>query len=363
MNIRILLMLISFFLSIITGFVIARSQSDQSFDQKSSKDKVLIGFSLDTLKEARWQKDRAIFVEAAEKLGAEVLVQAANSDDSRQIQDIEALISSQVDVLVIVPHNGRAMATAVEKAHQAGIPVIAYDRLIRDSEVDLYLSFDNVKVGEMQAQFLLDRLPGNRGKIIRVYGSKTDNNALLFKLGQDNILQPHIARGTIQVLHEDWAENWKPENGKKITNAAITQYGNQFEAILAANDGTAGGAIQALLEEFEEKGVKEKIIIGQDAELVACQRIVAGLQTMTIYKPLKHLATKAAELAFRMAKGKVIIAQQSVFNGKVEVPSILLEVQVVTKDNMIDTVVKDDFHKYEEIYRSIPEEQRPKRSR
>ena len=143
MSIRSLLMVVSFVLSVLTGFVISQSQVVPS---SKTDDKIVIGLSLDTLKEARWQKDRDIFVAHARELGAEVLVQAANSDDTTQMQNVEALISRGVDVLVIVPHNGTAMAKAVEKAHEAGIPVISYDRMIKNCDVDVYISFDNVKV-------------------------------------------------------------------------------------------------------------------------------------------------------------------------------------------------------------------------
>ena len=143
---------------------------------------------------------------------------------------------------------------------------------------------------------------------MRIYGAKTDNNALLFKQGQDNVLEPYIERGDIEVVHEDWAEDWKPENAKRIVNAAITAHGARFDAVLASNDGTAGGAIQALLEE----GLAGKVLVtGQDAELVACQRIVDGTQAMTIYKPLQTLAQGAAELAVRMASGKAVVAPQT----------------------------------------------------
>ncbi|WP_372366955.1 sugar ABC transporter substrate-binding protein [Candidatus Uabimicrobium sp. HlEnr_7] len=343
MSIRSLLMVISFVLSILIGLIISQNQVTPPSNRDNQ---IVIGLSLDTLKEARWQKDRDIFVSYAKELGADVLVQAANSDDTTQMQNIEALISRRVDVLVIVPHNGKAMAKAVEKAHEAGIPVIAYDRIIQDCDVDVYISFDNVKVGEMQATFLLDSL-SNHGKIIRIYGSKTDNNAFLFKKGQDNILEPYIKKGMIEVIHEDWAEDWKPENGKKITNAAISLHGENFTAVLAANDGTAGGAIQALTEE----GLAGKImVIGQDAELVACQRIVQGTQSMTIYKPLKKLAQRAARLAIDMAKRKVIVAQESTDNGKINVPTIAIDVQAVTKKNMEQTIIKDGFHDRKDIF-------------
>ena len=182
----------------------------------ASKDKPVIGLSLDTLKEERWQHDRDTFIAAAEKLGASVIVQSANSDDTRQVRDVESLISRGVDVLVIVPHNGSAMTRAVKSANEAHIPVIAYDRLIMNCAIDYYLTFDNVKVGEAQAGYAVAHLPPDRpARIVRIYGAPTDNNAKMFKQGQDNILDPLIKAGKIEVLHEDWALDWKPENGKK----------------------------------------------------------------------------------------------------------------------------------------------------
>ena len=243
------------------------------------------------------------------------------------------------------------MAAAVRKAHENDIPVLAYDRIINDADLDLYLSFDNVRVGEMQAKYLLEHLPTpGKGRIVRIYGSKTDNNAVMFKQGQDNVLKPYIDRGDIIVIHEDWAEDWKPENGKKIMDAAITKHGDSFDGVLVSNDGTAGGAIQALLE----AGLAgKKIVTGQDAELVACQRIVNGTQSMTIYKPLKVLATKAAEVAVQMGRGRIVVANQTVNNGKIEVPSVLSDVITVTKDNIDETVIKDNFHPKQEVYRGV----------
>ena len=243
----------------------------------------LIGLSLDTLKEERWQRDKAAFEAKAADLGVDLLVQAANSDDTRQMQDVQALISRHVGVIIIAPHNGAAMAKAVTLAHEAGIPVISYDRLISGADEDLYVSFDTVRIGEMQAQAMLTALKGRRpARIVRIYGAKTDHNSFLMKDGQDKILGPLIAKGDVKVVHEDWAQDWKPENAKKIMNAALTTHGHEIDAVLAANDGTAGGAIQALSEE----GLAGKVVvIGQDAELVAIQRIAAGTQTATIYKP------------------------------------------------------------------------------
>lgn len=348
MKLRISLVVLSCFLSITTGLVLSRSGSAKSAAPRRTKP--LIGLSLDTLKEERWQRDRDTFVHRASELGAEVQVQSANSDDVRQLADVQDLITKGVDVIVISPHNGDAMAKAVNLAAEAGIPVIAYDRLIRNCDLDLYMTFDNVRVGEMQGRFLAESLaksrPGKK-RILRIYGAKTDNNAVLFKQGQDQALAAYLQNGQIEVVHEDWADDWKPENGKKITNAGLNVAGNSIDGMLASNDGTAGGSIQALIEE----GLAGKVLVtGQDADLAACQRIVAGTQSMTIYKPLKQLAETAAEYAVKMAQHHPVIATGHLDNGKISVPTVQVDVIAVTKDNMRETVVRDGFHSEKEIY-------------
>ncbi|MFA6961284.1 MAG: substrate-binding domain-containing protein [Opitutaceae bacterium] len=313
----------------------------------ASKANPVIGLSLDTLKEERWQSDRDTFVAAAEKLGAKVIVQSANSDDTRQVRDVESLITRGVDVLVIVPHNGAAMTRAVKSANQAKIPVIAYDRLILNSKIDLYLTFDNVSVGEAQANWALANLPKDRTlRIVRIYGAPTDNNAKLFKQGQDNVLDPLIKSGKVEVVFEDWALDWKPENAKKIMNAAITKGGREIDAVLAANDGTAGGAIQTLLEE----GLAGKVLVtGQDADLAACQRILRGTQSMTVYKPVKKLAELGAATAVAMARGESPKTTATLDNGSIQVPSIFEKVIAVDKSNLMDTVVADGFHSADKV--------------
>ena len=351
MSIRGLLMVISLILSVIIGLVLARGGSGGAAKVDANRAPV-IGLSLDTLKETRWQTDRDLFVKRATELGAKVQVQSANSDDSVQLRDVQTLLTAGVNVLVVVPHDGTAMAKAVTLAREAKVPIIAYDRMIRDNPPDVYLSFDNVRVGQLQGEFVLERL-GGRGNIVRIYGAKTDNNAALFKQGQDMALEKAIKSGDIKVIHEDWAEEWKPENAKRIVNAAVTANpGVKIDAVLASNDGTAGGAIQALSEE----GLAGKVLVtGQDAELVALQRIVGGTQAMTVYKPLKQLAPKAAEVAVDLARGKPVVANGVVNNGKADVPSVLSDVTVVTKDNYMQTVVADGFYTREEILRGSAE--------
>jgi D-xylose transport system substrate-binding protein len=344
MKFRLGLVVFSLALSLLIGLTLRRGAGVAA----AGPHRPLIGLSMDTLEVERWQHDRDLFVARAKELGADVLVVSANSDDARQVHDIEGLLSNKVDALVIIPHDGAAMAKGVRMAHDAHAPVLAYDRLILNCDLDLYLTFDNVKVGELQAGYLVDKLKGRKARIVRLLGSKTDNNAFLFKQGQDNVLNPAIARGDIEIVHEDWCDGWRPENAKKVLNAAITQGGRNIDAVLCSADILSGGAIQVLLEE----GLAGKVLVtGQDADLASCQRIVEGTQAMTIYKPLKHLATRAAELAVNMARREIIVAREELDNGKVKVPSIFLQVQVVDKDSMESTVIADGFHQRDEIYK------------
>ena len=316
---------------------------------------VRIGFSLDTLKEERWQRDRDLFVAKAKELGAETLVQAANSDDALQLQQAENLLTQGIDVLVVVPHNAETSAAIVELAKKQGVPVISYDRLIRHADVDLYVSFDNLRVGEMQARYLLDRAPA--GNYVLIEGAPTDNNAHLYHEGHMKVLGPAVKSGKVKIVLEQWAREWLPSEALKHTENALTQANNQVAAVVASNDGLAGGVVQAL----EEQGLAGKVLVsGQDADLAALQRIVEGKQTMTVYKPIKLLAERAAEAAVRLARGEKVETNGVLNNGRKDVPSILLDPIVVDKNNIVDTVVKDGFHRLEDIYRNVPRDQWPR---
>ncbi len=261
-----------------------------------------------------------------------------------------SLLAGGVDVLVIALHNAQAMARAVDLAHAQGVPVVSYDRLIKGAVPDLYLSFDNAAVGRLQGQYVVDQLGrvGHRPlRLVRVYGAKTDNNAVLYKDGQDGAIDPHVANGDVVVVGADWAEDWKAENAKRIVNAALTAAGRDVDAVLASNDGTAGGAVQALAED----GLAGRVIVtGQDAELVACRRIVQGTQAMTVHKPNKRLATRAAEMAVLLGQGRSVVATTTVDNGSAEIPSVLFPSVVVTRDNLDQTVIADGFHTHAEVY-------------
>lgn len=316
--------------------------------------KIRIGLSMDTLKEERWQKDRDIFIAEAKKLGAEVLVQAANSDDALQISQAENLLSQGVDVLVVIPHNAEACATIVESAHKSKVPVIAYDRLIRNSDVDLYISFDNEKVGFFQASYITKLVP--TGTYVYIGGSPTDNNAYMFKAGAMKVLDPLIKEGKIKLAYDQFTNDWKPEVAQSNMENALTLLNNKVDAVVAANDGTAGGVIQALAD---QKLAGKVPVSGQDADLAACQRIVEGTQAMTVYKPIRVIAKAAAEAAVKMAKGEKVAANMKVNNGKIDVPFLALEPISVDKNNMYEAVIKDGFHKLEDVYRNVPKKDWP----
>lgn len=318
--------------------------------------KITIGFSMDTLKEERWQRDRDLFVARCEELGAKVLVQAANGDDALQNAQAENLLTQGVDVLLVAPHNAKTAAVIVDSAHRMGVPVIAYDRLIRDADVDLYVSFDAVRVGEMQAEYLVKRKP--QGNYVLIGGAPTDNNALLFREGQMNVLKPLVDRGDIKVVSDQWAKDWQAVEALKIMENALTRSNNQVDAVVVSNDGTAGGAIQALAE---QKLTGKVLVSGQDADLAACQRVAAGTQSMTVYKPIKKLAWKAAEVAVLLArKQPAPEATRTVPNGRKDVPSILIAPIAVDRDNLMQTVIADGYHKLEDVYKDLPKDQWPK---
>ncbi len=305
-----------------------------------------IGMSIDDLRLERWQKDRDIFVKKAEELGAKVFVQSANGDATAQISQIENMINRNVDVLVIIPFNGEVLGNIIAEAKREGIKVLAYDRLINNADLDFYVSFDNEKVGELQAQSIVEKVP--EGKYFLMGGSPVDNNAKLFRKGQMKVLQPLIDSGKIKVVGDQWVDSWLAEKALQIMENALTANKNNIDAVVASNDATAGGAIQAL----SAQGLAGKVAIsGQDADLAGIKRIVEGTQTMTVYKPITKLADKAAEIAVQLGKDGKTEANAQLNNGLKDVPAYLLDPIAVTKDNIEATIIKDGFHSKEAIYK------------
>ncbi len=316
--------------------------------------KIKVGFSMDTLKEARWQRDKELFEKRIRELGGEVLTTVANGSDADQINQCENLLTQGVNVLVIVPHNGEALSNVVVAAKRQGVPVISYDRLIKNADIDLYASHQVVKIGELQAQYALDKVP--QGNYLLIGGSPTDNNALLLREGQMKVLKPAVDAGRVKIVADPFAREWQANIAQNLTENALTQSGNNIQAVVVSNDGTAGGVVQALLAQGL---AKKTIVTGQDADLAALQRIAAGTQSMTIYKPIQPLAYGAAEAAMKLARKETIATADKINNVTKDVPSLLYEPVVVDQNNIMSTIVKDGFQTYDAIYANVPETNRP----
>ena len=307
----------------------------------ASKEKPVIGFSIDDLRVERWARDRDYFIAAAKGLGAEVSVQSADGDSAKQVAQIENLISKKVDVLVIVPKDQSTLTNVLKEAKKAGIKVISYDRLIKSPDVDMYISFDNERVGYMQGEALMKALP--KGNVYVMSGDPGDNNAKLFKAGALSEIDPFVKKGDIKILGEQSVKDWLPANALTIAENVLTQHQNKIDGFLGPNDGTAGGIIQALAG---QKLAGKVPVTGQDAELAACKRILAGTQTMTVYKSLRLIATEAAKVSVALVKGEKINFKAEKAEGGIE--QILLDPIVITRENM-DLLVKDNFYTKEQL--------------
>ncbi|MGG4034041.1 D-xylose ABC transporter substrate-binding protein [Paenibacillus cisolokensis] len=324
----------------------ARTPDEKTEEGRSVTGPVKIGFAMDTLIEERWPRDRELFRQAVESLGAEVEITVASGDDALQIKQAETMISEGVDLLVIVPHDAEATAAIVKKAHAAGIKVMAYDRLVKNAEIDFYVSFDNEKVGELQAKAITALVP--KGRYVYIGGAETDYNAHLIKKGVFKVLQPLIDSGDITVVYDQWTADWVPTNAQTNMESALKANRNRIDAVIAANDATAGGAVAALAAH----GLAGRIpVAGQDADLPAARRIAEGTQTMTVYKPIRTLAETAAGLAVAMARGEQVEADLMLNNGKIEVPSVLLSPIAVDRSNIEETIIADGFHSWDDVFR------------
>lgn len=308
--------------------------------------KPVIGLLMDTIERERWAKDRDLFVEKVEELGGSVIVKVADSDASVQFQQALELFNEGIDALVIIPVDKTVAAGIVKTAKKTQIPVLAYDRLIWDCDLDFYISTDNIQIGEKQAEYLTKAKP--EGNYVLIGGPTKDNNSVQLYLGWMNVLQPLIDKGDIEITSNTFVEEWEPEQGYQIVKNLL-EAGEQIDAIIAGNDALASGAIQAL-HEYDMDG--EVLIAGQDADINAIRNIVFGNQTITVYKPLESMAFNAAAAAVKLAKGKDPTDNMSftVNNGHRLVPAILLEGQVVNKQNVRMTVISEGFVAEQEVF-------------
>lgn len=294
-----------------------------------------VGLLLDSYVIDRWYIDQKLFTDKVKELGGEVLVENPYGDPAEQVKLGKKLIDAGVDVLVIVPSDGRKAAEIVIAAKQAKIPVISYDRLILSKDLSFYISYNNIKVGNLQAEYAVNKMP--QGNYLLLNGPPSDNNAILFKNGQMSVLQPKIKSGDIKIIGDFILNDWSEIESLMKVDEFLSSNSEKPDVIIAANDAIASGAIQSLPKELAGKVV----VTGQDADLLAVKNIIAGTQSMTIYKPIKPLAHQAAEIAIKLAKKEEVKNFTKLKNDDFEINAILLDPLVVDKNNYKETVVKD----------------------
>lgn len=330
----------------------------------AKKKPIKIGLSISDFETERWPVEEAAMRKLAKEAGAELISQVANHDAKLQNDQIENMILQGVDAIIIIAEDGAAAASAVASAAQDGIPCISYDRLIKSDKLAAYISFDNVEVGRTQARGVLEKV--NSGNFVMLGGSPTDNNATLFRKGQMEIIKPLVDNGQIKIVADQWVENWSPANATKIMENILTAQSNKIDAIVASNDGTALGALQAM----KAQGLASKVpISGQDATAAGCKSIVENELTMTVFKNVNLLAPMAIDMAIKFAKKEKVdglknftLAELTLENNlKGNVPCKFLEVVGVDKRNVYDEIVKSGFQKYDDVYRDTPTEKRPPR--
>jgi len=351
-------LMLVFALGLVAAVALGACGSDDSTSSDStsasSGEGGKIAFLLPETQTARYEtQDKPLFEQKVGELcpDCEILYQNADQDPTKQQSQVEAAVTEGVDVIVLDPVDSTSAAGMVTRAQQADIPVISYDRLILNADLAAYAEFNSSEVGKQQGDALAEALAdgGNpKGPIVQINGDPKDNNAKLFKEGATSV----FTEKGIDVAQEYDTADWLPENAQKEMDQAITAVGDDgFHGVLAANDGTAGGAIAAL----KAAGIDPSTIpvTGQDAELAAVQRIIAGEQYMTVYKPIKPLADNAATLAVAVVNGEdpadsdVINGEED--NGTESVPSAITDTIPVFEDNVADTIVKDGYWTADDI--------------
>lgn len=330
---------------------------------------VKIGVSMPTLQEERWQKDLNIIKETLMELGVaedNILVQSADGDEQKQVNQCENLITQGIDSLIIIPQNGEACASVVTSAHEDGIKVVAVDRIINNVDLDFYITYDATTIGRIQGKYITETLGCTEGKWIMIEGAPQDPNATLIRNGQMEYVQPLIDAGKVEVVLDQAANYWNPDEALKYTEQGLTANDNDVQCVFTSNDGCAGAAIQALAEQ----GLAGTVPVpGLDAELSACKRIIEGTQSMTVYRRLAVQDEYAAKAGFAMATGKnaadvfgADVTIETKNNGFTDVPSILLKDEsmmfAVDADNMFE-VVNDGWLTKEDIYSDVPTDEWP----
>ncbi len=326
---------------ILGGCGVSDSPNGESHDEN---DDIEIGMCFDSFVIERWQKDRDVFVDTAKNLGATVNVQNANGDVDKQIEQIEYLIEKNVDCLVIVPIDGDALSEVIKEARDKDIPVVCYDRLISDANADLYISFDNQAVGTMMGETLAAE---GINSVVMICGPLTDNNVPMVIDAFTQVMNEN----NITVIDSYYCDGWKAELGSAYVYDNMDTI-NQADALMCGNDDVATAVIRALAVS-QLAGVKP--VVGQDADLTACQHIVEGTQLMTVYKPVGKLAEQAAELSVELALGNDITVDATLNDGTYDIPYVAVEPIAVTAENMDEVIIDSGFHTREDVYMNVEE--------
>lgn len=341
---RIISMLMT--LCLLVGVTACGSTENENQVKVKEEKKIQIGMSFDSFVIERWQRDRDVFVSVAKELGAEVNVQNANGDVEEQKKQIDYFIKKGMDVIVIICIDSASLQDSVKKAQDAGIKIVAYDRLIVNADVDLYISFDNAMVGTMMAEALLDAgIAG--GNVVMLGGSPTDNNVPMV----EGAFRKAMEENQVTILDAVHAEGWKAEEASNYIYEHPSVIA-KTDAIMCGNDDLATQAVRAL---SEKRKAGDILVVGQDADLAACQRIVEGTQVMTVYKPVERLAARAAQAAVALAGGEDISGDDVTVmeNGAYQVPYIGLEPVSVNKDNIDEIIIGSGFHLKEDVYLNV----------
>lgn len=321
------------------------AETEETASAGKEEHKIQIGLTVDSFVIERWIRDRDVFVATARELGADVNVQDAGADTEEQISQIEYFISKQVDVIVVIARDCGVLSDVVQKAQNAGIPVISYDRMINNANTDFYISFDNRKVGEIMAQALIDAIPQG-GDIFMIQGSSSDNNVKMLKEGFDDTLEDT----NLNVVYEANCDGWTAELAVGYVEEALEKYPH-VKGIMCGNDDIASQVVQVLAENQLAGNV---VVIGQDGDLAACQRIVEGTQYMTAFKSIEDLAREAAKYAVEIGSGREASelkgVTEKVNDGTYDIPSKVLDPIAVTRENIDEVIIDGGFHRRDEVY-------------
>lgn len=319
------------------------SQMEKAEEQE--EDVIKIGLSVDSFVIERWIRDRDVFVSTAKELGAEVNVQDAGGDVEEQINQIEYFIEKGMDVITIIACDCDALSDVVKKAQNAGIKIISYDRILNDTETDLYLSFDNHMVGTLMAESLVEAIPQG-GDILMIQGSKEDANVEQVYDGFMEIIED----SNLEVVYMANCAGWLAEYAVDYVEEALLEYPD-VKGIMCGNDDIASQVVKVL---SEKQLAGEIAVVGQDGDLAACQRIVEETQYMTAFKDIDDLAREAAAYAVRMAKGDELEEVTETQNdGTYDIPAVVLSPTAVKKENMEEVIIKGGFHTKEDVYLNV----------